>query len=416
MNPDPELLKEAWQHRKEHPQSIYDRSGVWRFRDLLHFYPDNKDLSQILVSMDGEEGRTKPFMLSKVAEYVGLKSNNFYLQFEGDNPTGSFKDNGMAAGFTHAKMVNANKVACASTGNTSSSMAAFAANEGDINAYVFMGSGRISIGKLAQTLEYGANAIQILGDFDDAMKTVQAVSKEMGIYLLNSLNAYRLEGQKTIIYRLLEGLKWEVPDLVVCPGGNLGNTSAFGKALTEPYKWGFIDKLPRIVVVNANGANTLDRIYNEEKIRWSYTDDLWNDKIKEFYTKLDEENFKAHTIASAIEIGKPINLPKALRALYETKGMVVSVSDQEILDAKAIVGRNGFGCEPASAASVAGIKKLTEEGIIDKDTFAVGILTGHQLKDPKATIEYHKSSANKFANPPIEVPNDIDKILEALRK
>lgn len=398
-------------------------SGVWRFKELLNYAPDEAVLTI-------GEGQTLLRREPVVAGYVGGES--VHLQYEGMNPSGSFKDNGMTAGYTHARMVGATKMACASTGNTSSSLAAYAnasvASGGKkCEAVVFVGSGRIAMGKLAQGLDYGAKTIQIQGSFDDAMRRVKEISKALGIYLLNSVNPFRLEGQKTIMLRILEGLNWEVPDWIVVPGGNLGNTSAFGKAFFELKQIGLIDRLPRIAVVNAAGANTLHRLYNGEGLRWNggaYD----KAKIDSFYAKMDAEKREAHTIASAIEINRPVNLTKALRALEWLKGIVIDATDQEIMDAKAIVGRTGIGCEPASAASVAGLKKLIASGQIGKSERAVCIITGHQLKATDPAVAYHSLSGaalaealkqycvreNPFANPPIQVPNDLDAIVKAL--
>ena len=415
LGQDPSSYKELFEFRKRQPKNIFDKSGVWRFRELLPFPLNHKDPESIIVSLDGKEGQTYPFQLTEVAKHVNIQSNNFFLQFEGDNPTGSFKDNGMAASFTHAKMLNRKKVVCASTGNTSASMAAFAANElGSMKAIIFIGNGKIAMGKLAQSLEYGAQVVQINGDFDDAMKRVLEVSKKEGIYVMNSVNPFRLEGQKTIMYRMLEGLGWNVPDWVVVPGGNLGNSSSFGKAFIELKELGLIEKVPRLAIVNAEGANTLYKLYNEEKLRWNKGKPDFN-KIKKFFETMDKENRKAKTIASAIEINRPVNLIKCLRALEFTNGVVTQVSDQEMLDAKAIVGRNGFGCEPASAATVAGIINLVKEGTIKKNETVVGILTGHQLKDPVATINYHTNKKNKFANFPVEVENNLIDIIKAIK-
>ncbi|MBI3333967.1 threonine synthase, partial [Candidatus Pacearchaeota archaeon] len=347
-----------------------------------------------------------------VAKYVGMPASKLYLQFEGDNPTGSFKDNGMAAGFTHARMLKKRNVVCASTGNTSASMAAFAANELDMRAYVFIGSGKIAMGKLAQTLEYGARVIQIRGDFDDAMAKVQELAVSQGLYIMNSVNPFRLEGQKTIMYRMLEGLNWQVPDWVVVPGGNLGNASAFGKAFHELHEMGMIKRTPNLAIINARGANTLSQLVNEHHVSWNQGEPD-TDTIRRFYNRMNAENQRAHTIASAIEINRPVNLLKALRALEWTKGIVREVEDREMLDAKAVIGRNGFGCEPASAATVAGIKLLVEEGVINPGETVVGILTGHQLKDPVAAINYH-TGKNKYSNQPHEVDNTAEAIIGAL--
>jgi threonine synthase len=399
-------------------------SGVWRFKDLLNYAPDDK-----VISIG--EGQTPLRREPDCARHTGLK--NIHLQYEGLNPSGSFKDNGMTAGFTHALMVGARKVACASTGNTSSSLAAFAAasapfNEGHkLEALVFVGSGRIAMGKLSQGLDYGARTIQIVGHFDDAMMRVKEVSKSLGIYLLNSVNPFRLEGQKTIMYRVLESLNWEVPDWIVVPGGNLGNSSAFGKAFVELKELGLIKTLPRLAVVNAAGANTLHRLFNEQHVRWN--GGKYNKSgVDAFYDQMDREHRDANTIASAIEINRPVNLTKCLRALEWLNGVVTQVDDQEILDAKAIVGRGGIGCEPASAASVAGAKKLAAAGVIGRDERVVCIITGHQLKAANTTVGYHSLQGgdlahefrdfgvrkNPFANRPIQVKNDLDDILKTL--
>jgi threonine synthase len=411
----PKSLQQTFSERLTHRQNIFDESGVWRYRELINFAgidtEDPSSYSRKLVSLDGAEGRTKPFHLTRVAEYVGVKTGNFWLQFEGDNPTGSFKDNGMATAFTHARMVGAKKVVCASTGNTSSSAAAFAANELDMAAVILVGAGKIAKGKLAQSLAYGAKVLQVNGDFDVAMAMVQALSKKSGIYVVNSLNSFRLEGQKTMMFRMLDYLRWEVPDWIVFPGGNLGNTSAFGKAFMELYEYGWIRKKPRMAVVVAEGAPTLSDLYNEHGLRWN-NGDIDKDIIDDYYSEVDRKGIKAKTRASAIEILKPVNLKKAVRTLEFTNGVVATVSDELIMDAMAMVSKNGFGCEPASAATVAGTKKLEEQGIISADETVVGISTGHILKDTTAIVDYHFNPKNRFANTPISVEPDIKEILK----
>ena len=408
-------LQETFCERLNHRQNIFNESGVWRYRELLNFAgvdtENYDDYSKKLVSLDGAEGKTKPFHLTRVADYIGVKTGNFWLQFEGDNPTGSFKDNGMASAFTHARMVGAKKVVCASTGNTSSSAAAFASNELDMQAVILVGEGKIAKGKLAQSLAYGAKVLQVKGDFDVAMAMVKLLSKESRIYLVNSLNAFRLEGQKTMMFRILDYLHWEVPDWIVFPGGNLGNTSAFGKAFMELYTYGWIKKKPRMAVVVAEGAPTLSNLYNEHELRWN-NGNIDNSVIDEYYAEVDRTGIKAKTIASAIEILKPVNLKKAIRTLEFTEGIVTTVSDEAIMDSMAIVSKNGFGCEPASAATVAGIKKLVAQGEIDIDDNVVGIATGHILKDVTAIVDYHFNPKNRFANPPITVEPDIQEILK----
>ena len=267
----------------------------------------------------------------------------------------------MTAAFTHARMVGARRAACASTGNTSASLAIYCAATQLMRAVIFIGSGKICYGKLSQALEHGALTVQIAGDFDDALRRVQEVSRQLGIYLVNSVNPFRLEGQKTIMFRVLEALRWEVPDWIVVPGGNLGNVSSFGKAFIEMSDLGLIPRVPRLAVVNAAGAGTFYQLYDKHGLRWN-GGEYDRSKYDNYLADLDARHVRADTLASAIEINRPVNLPKALRALDRCDGVVREASDQEILDAKAKVGAGGLGCEPASAASVAGLRKLVQEG------------------------------------------------------
>jgi threonine synthase len=296
-----------------------------------------------------------------------------------------------------------------------------------MQAIIFIGSGKISYGKLSQALDYGALTLQIAGDFDDAMLRVQQVSTQQGIYLVNSVNPFRLEGQKTIMFRVLEALRWEVPDWIVVPGGNLGNSSAFGKAFHELHELGLIDRLPRLAVINAAGASTLYELVERRGLRWNNGQPDAS-IINNYYAELDNANRRASTIASAIEINRPVNLAKCLRALECCDGLVREVTDEQMLDAKAQVGANGLGCEPASAASVAGAKLLREEGVIAPTERVVCILTGHQLKDPTATVAYHTHdqaefnrvlgnrgvSRAAFANRAVQVENNLDEIIRAI--
>jgi threonine synthase len=395
-------------------------SGVWRFRELLPFAAPE----QVLTI---GEGQTILQKADAVAGYVGLEPGRLFLQYEGMNPSGSFKDNGMTAAFTHARMVGARRAACASTGNTSASLAVFCSATSLMRAIIFIGSGKISYGKLAQALDHGALTVQIAGDFDDAMLRVQQVARQLGIYLVNSVNPFRLEGQKTIMYRVLEALRWEVPDWVVVPGGNLGNVSAFGKAFMELADLGLLQRLPRLAVINAAGANTFHQLTVHRRVRWD-GGRVDGQAVRDYYQSLDAGGIRASTIASAIEINRPVNLPKALRALERCGGVVREVTDQEILDAKAKVGAGGLGCEPASAASVAGARRLRQEGVIAPGERVVCILTGHQLKDPTATVAYHSADQHTFdevlgkrgvkratfANKAVQVPNDLDEIIRAI--
>jgi len=335
----------------------------------------------------------------------------------------------MTGAFTHANMVGAKYAACASTGNTSASLALFAGISGLLKAVAFVGSGKIAYGKLSQALDYGATTLQIAGDFDDAMRQVQEVCLQTNLYLMNSLNPFRLEGQKAIMYRVLEGLNWEVPDWIVVPGGNLGNSSAFGKAFAELRQLGLIARIPRVAIIVSTGADTLDRLVNQMGLRWN-GGDVDDAVIAAFYAQMDAEKRKAHTLASAIEINRPVNLDKALRTIEVTNGVVRAVPDEAILDAKAMVGAHGFGCEPASAASVAGARLLREQGVIGRDERVVCILTGHLLKDPHATVGYHSYDEARLreefgqfgvaqarhANKPIPVADDIEAILRVIRK
>jgi threonine synthase len=396
-------------------------SGVWRFHELLPFVP-----VQQCVTVG--EGQTLLHPSEGVARYTGVAPGRLYLQYEGMNPSGSFKDNGMSAAFTHARFVGASRAACASTGNTSASLALYCAVTRLMKAVIFVGSGKIAYGKLSQALDFGALTVQITGDFDDAMARVKEVSQELGIYLVNSVNPFRLEGQKTIMYRVLEGLGWEVPDWIVVPGGNLGNSSAFGKAFFELRQLGLIDRVPRLAVINAAGANTLYQLVEKRGLRW-HRGSPNMEVATGYYGEMDAQQRRASTIASAIEINRPVNLTKCIRALEVCDGLVREVSDQEILDAKAQVGAGGLGCEPASAASVAGVKLLVAEGVIQPQDRVVCVLTGHQLKDPTATVAYHTTDQEQFnkvlgsrgvrraafANRAIAVPNNLDEIIKAIR-
>jgi threonine synthase len=418
--PVPRRLDEfeaKWVHRLD-PLNF---SGVWRFRELLPFAPCEQ-----VVTIG--EGQTLLQKADKVGQYVGLDPGSLWLQYEGMNPSGSFKDNGMTAAFTHARMVSARRVACASTGNTSAALAVYcSATDLGFRAIIFIGTGKIAFGKLAQALDHGALTIQIVGDFDDAMQRVRQVADKLGIYLMNSVNPFRLEGQKAIIYRILEGLRWEVPDWIVVPGGNLGNSSAFGKAFIELQYLGLIPRVSRLAVINAAGARTLEELVAHRDLRWRNGLPEMQ-KVEEYYGQLDAGQIKASTLASAIEINRPVNLKKCLRALEFCNGVVTMVSDQEIMDAKARVGAGGLGCEPASAASVAGARRLREGGVIAPSDRVVCILTGHQLKDPTATVAYHSTDQDQFdqvlgargvqragfANRPVVVANDLDDIIRAI--
>ncbi|NDJ78828.1 MAG: threonine synthase, partial [Chloroflexi bacterium] len=315
------------------------------------------------------EGNTNLYPVPALAEWAGVE--RLYLKHEGENPTGSFKDRGMTTGVTQARALGMSRVACASTGNTSASLAAYAGAAG-MEGVVFFQNQQIALGKLAQAVAYGATCVQVNADFDRNMELVREVAEPLDIYVLNSVNPFRLEGQKAIMFETLQQLRWQVPDWIVCPGGNLGNSSAFGKALFELHDLGLIDRLPRVAIIQATGANPLYRAFQTGFANY--------------------EAVKAHTIATAIKIGNPVNYAKAVRTLRWTDGVVEQVTDGEIMDAKALIDRLGIGCEPASACSLAGTRKLAASGVIQPGETVVGILTGHILKDPDAIIGYHSNT------------------------
>jgi threonine synthase len=397
-------LKQAWDGRRGSPNPI-DQSGVWRFRELL---PET-DESKIVTMM---EGNTPIWSARRCADYARMKRLSF--KHLGMNPTGSFKDLGMTTGITQAKRLGATSVACASTGNTSASMAAYAARAG-VKAFVLIPSGQIALGKLSQALDYGAIVLQIDGDFDDAMRLVREVANESALYLLNSVNPFRLEGQKTIAFEMMQQRGWQAPDRVVVPGGNLGNSSAIAKGFHELLERGVIEKMPKITIVQAEGANPLYRMW----VR--YRDSEGKEDLKLEPVK------GAATLATAIKIGAPISWPKAMRALRWSGGEVEQVTEQEIADAKAMIGRDGIGCEPASAVTLAGIKKMVAAGAVKPDEDVVAILTGHVLKDPDYTVNYHSRALNftgrngrklsidsLYANAFMRVPAEREAIMTAL--
>ncbi len=417
------FFEHRWSTKGTGTQGKLDFSGVWRFRELMPFFRHEDEVVSI------GEGRTTLQTADLLARQMGLKAGKLQLQYEGLNPSGSFKDNGMTAAFTHARMVGAHRVACASTGNTSASLAMFA-SLAEMQGVVFIGSGKISFGKLSQALDYGALTLQINGDFDACLRRIRQIAVDvpkMGIYLMNSVNPFRLEGQKSIMYRILEARDWQAPDWIIVPGGNLGNASAFGKAFIELKELGLIKKVPRLAVINARGANTLYRLAHEQKVCWNegrYDTDV----VQKYYAWMDENDQQASTIASAIEINRPVNLPKALRAICAMDGVVREVTDEEILEHRAMVARWGFGCEPASAASVAGLRQLIDEQVISRDDSVVCILTGHELKDPNATVKYHTGIDMKsvqdlaprvephgsLSNRPVQVEDDLESIIRAM--
>lgn len=358
-----EELRALWVERRK-SGDVRDRSGVWRFREFLPFPPDAE-----IVSLG--EGNTPLYDAPRSADYCGLRA--LKLKHQGNNPTGSFKDTGMTVAVTQALKLGMRLVACASTGNTAASLAAYAARA-RMRCAILVPEGQVSDAKLAQALDYGAKVLEIEGNFDVCMRVIQELAEQSSLYLVNSINPFRIEGQKTVAFELAEQLEWNVPDHLVVPGGNLGNSSALGKGFRELIGHGFTRKQPRISVIQAEGAAP----------------------FAQFASTVGDAEFvnekHPHTLASAIKIGAPVSWKKAWRAVRETGGHVITVSEQEIADAKATIGRDGVGCEPASATTVAGIRKLVTAGVIGKDESVVAVLTGHVLKDTDYVIRYHNQT------------------------
>ncbi len=369
--PDAETLRRLWQSRLASSDER-DRSGVWRYRELLPF-----SNSASIVSL--AEGNTPLYDAPRAARYCGL--NALKLKHQGCNPTGSFKDTGMTTAVTQARILGARTVVCASTGNTAASLAAYAARA-RLKCAILVPRGQVSHAKLAQSLDYGGIVLEIDGNFDDAMRIIRELAADESIYLVNSINPFRIEGQKTVAAELLQQSAWEVPDHVVVPGGNLGNSAAFGKGFRELFELGVVDHVPRLHVIQAEGAAPLAELFARREQN-STADDLSETLIPVKHPQ---------TLATAIKIGAPVSWKKALRGVTETGGGVSSVSEQEIADAKAIIGRDGIGCEPASATTVAGIRRLVNDGVIDGCENVVAVLTGHLLKDADYIIKYHQDN------------------------
>jgi threonine synthase len=361
-------------------------SGVWRYRELV--MPSATD------PVSHPEGNTP--LLARGSVQTFARSASLLLKHEGHNPTGSFKDRGMTVAVTQAKRVGARAVACASTGNTSASLAAYASHAG-IPALVFVPRGQIALGKLVQSLAYGARTLLVDGDFDACLRLARDASRELGVYLVNSINPWRIEGQKTIVFEMLQQLGYDAPDWIALPAGNLGNTSAFGKALREAFALGMITHVPRLLAVQAAGAAPFAAAF-----------------AKHFAT---HEAVHAETLATAIKIGDPASWDRAVRAITETNGVVVSVTDSEILDAKAVIDASGVGCEPASAASVAGVRQLRDSGAIGEHERVVAVLTGHVLKDPGIIQRYHQEIEPRpaRANRPVEIGATVAEVERVLR-
>jgi threonine synthase len=373
-------LKEIWRERRGSslPENT---SGVWRFRELL----PQVDRQHIVTMC---EGNTPLVPLKKAARELRLP--NLLVKHQGMNPTGSFKDTGISAAITMAKAEGFSWVCCASTGNTSASVAAYAARA-EMKSIVLLPVGQVAAGKLAQALEYGAHVLQLRTDFDGCLRVLHDVVEKFRAYLLNSLNPYRLEGQKTVAFELMEQLDWRVPDHVIVPGGNLGNSSALGKGFIELRDLGLIQSLPKISIIQAAGANPLVRTMRENGGQ-----------------ELVQVN--AETRATAIRIGNPASWRKAVNVLQKTDGACEEVSENEIAQAKAELGAEGIGCEPASAATLAGLKKLTAKGFVKPADTVVLVLTGHMLKD----TDYMKQAPGQSLLGPMDA--DSDSVIRTLEK
>ena len=364
--PNPGALKWLWRERRCSSE-VLDHSGVWRFRELLPI------LDSFGNAVTLREGNTPLYPLLRASKALGI--DQLFAKHQGMNPTGSFKDTGMTAALSVAKERGYKWVACASTGNTSASMAAYAARAG-LRSLVLIPDGKIAWGKLSQAMDYGAVTCQLKTDFDGCLRVLTQIVMETPIYLLNSVNPYRLEGQKTPAFEIAEAFDWSVPDHLIVPGGNLGNSSALGKGFRELHELGLVARMPRISVIQAAGANPLVRCVNE----------LEGSSI---------EPVEAHTRATAIRIGNPASWRKAARAIQETGGWCLDVTEAEIAIAKAELGSEGLGCEPASAVTLAGLKKLRAEGKVGSGETVVLVLTGHTLKDADYTIDFHRGTLLK---------------------
>jgi len=361
--PNPGALKWLWRERRCSGEPL-DASGVWRFRELLPI------LDGFGNAISLREGNTPLYHLPRAAKALGI--DRIFAKHQGMNPTGSFKDTGMTAALSVAKERGFEWVACASTGNTSAAMAAYAARAG-LRALVLIPDGKIAWGKLSQAMDYGAVTYQLKADFDGCLNVLTEIVKQAPIYLLNSVNPYRLEGQKTPAFEIAEAMDWNVPDHLIVPGGNLGNSSALGKGFREMRELGLIARIPRISVIQAAGANPLVR-----SMAANHGASL--------------EPVEAHTRATAIRIGNPASWRKAAKVIEESGGWCLDVTETEIAIAKAEIGAEGLGCEPASAVTLAGLKKLCAQGAIQPSETVVLVLTGHTLKDADYTIDFHRGT------------------------
>ncbi|MBO3841349.1 MAG: threonine synthase [Candidatus Brockarchaeota archaeon] len=344
-----------------YPRSVFrsvsfNGRGVWRYRSIL---------PRVERTVTLGEGDTPLVKVERLGESLGLR--NLYVKFEGANPTGSFKDRGMTVAVSIALKFHARSVACASTGNTSASMSAYAARAG-LRSIVFLPDGYVAPGKLLQAVAHGSTIVRVRGNFDEALKTLLSHREELGVYVLNSVNPYRVEGQKTVAFEIWEGLN-RTPDFVVYPVGNAANISSGWKGFKELVEAGLADSKPRMIGVQAEGAAPIATAFlrGEEAI---------------------EPVEKPETVATAIRIGRPFSWKKAIKALRDSRGTAVTVSDEEILRAQLDLARmEGLFAEPAGAAPVAGLARLSKQGFFKGDETIVAVVTGHGLKDPSVNIE-----------------------------
>jgi threonine synthase len=364
--PNAGALKWLWRERRCSSE-VLDHSGVWRFRELL---PILENFGNVVTL---QEGNTPLYPLLRASKALGI--DQLYAKHQGMNPTGSFKDTGMTAALSVAKERSFEWVACASTGNTSAAMAAYAARAG-LRCLVLIPDGKIAWGKLAQAMDYGAVTCQLKTDFDGCLSLLTEIVKDAPICLLNSVNPYRLEGQKTPAFEIAEAFDWNVPDHLIVPGGNLGNSSALGKGFRELHELGLVARMPRISVIQAEGSNPLVRSFENSH-------------------GASMEPVEAKTRATAIRIGNPASWRKAVRVIQDTGGWCLDVTEAEIAIAKAELGAEGLGCEPASAVTLAGLKKLRADGKIGSAETVVLVLTGHTLKDADYTIDFHRGTLLK---------------------
>jgi len=370
---DPSALRKYWA-AKTTSKLPRDASGVWRYHDVLPF-------GETAPFVTLFEGNTPLFHAPLSAKYCGLM--DLRLKHQGYNPTGSFKDTGMATAMTQALISGARTAVCASTGNTAASLAAYA-SRAELQSAILLPRGQVSPAKLAQSLDYGALVLEIDGNFDDCMRLVQELGDDPSIYVANSINPFRIEGQKTVAYEMMEQCLWQAPDHVVVPGGNMGNSTALGKGFQELLDLGLIKRLPKLSVIQAEGAAPLARLFASLDPNQSADDERIPEKLAPVANP--------QTLATAIKIGAPVSWKKALRAVLRSGGKIIAVSEQEIADAKAMIGRDSIGCEPASATTVAGIKRLVAAGHIRHKEDVVAVLTGHALKDPDYMINYHRGT------------------------